>query len=48
MNDILVATDRGKYAVLVLLDMTAAFGSADHSLYTRKSTRAHNRNYGEL
>uniref|UniRef100_A0AAZ1XJ66 Reverse transcriptase domain-containing protein n=1 Tax=Oreochromis aureus TaxID=47969 RepID=A0AAZ1XJ66_OREAU len=32
MNDILVATDRGKYAVLVLLDMTAAFDTVDHDL----------------
>lgn len=32
MNDILVATDRGKYSVLVLLDMTAAFDTVDHDL----------------
>uniref|UniRef100_A0A669CA98 Reverse transcriptase domain-containing protein n=1 Tax=Oreochromis niloticus TaxID=8128 RepID=A0A669CA98_ORENI len=32
MNDILIATDHGKYAVLVLLDMTAAFDTVDHDL----------------
>ena len=32
MNDLLMATDQGQVSVLCLLDMTAAFDTADHGL----------------